>query len=148
MENYKISHWQLCHCQHINNFWLMIIKFSYDKCCFGWIQLNADNHETAGSQKRWSEFQQTIHFDIQWLALWLTISWLTNPSPPHTIMLQILNGGTPNTSMLVFLLGSDSLWCHHSVCLQKYYHGEKIAVNVTIDNNSNKKIKKIAITGM
>ena len=31
--------------------------------------------------------------------------------------------------------------------LQKYYHGESIAVNVLVDNNTNKSVKKIKISG-
>ncbi len=30
---------------------------------------------------------------------------------------------------------------------QKYYHGESIAVNVLVDNNSNKSVKKVKISG-
>ena len=30
---------------------------------------------------------------------------------------------------------------------QKYYHGESIAVNVLVDNNTNKSVKKIKISG-
>ena len=48
-------------------------------------------------------------------------------------------------------------WCHiatHSSMsvtvtdvFQKYYHGESIAVNVLVDNNTNKTVKKIKISG-
>lgn len=42
-------------------------------------------------------------------------------------------------------------WCIISQllndCLQKYYHGESIAVNVLVDNNTNKTVKKIKISG-
>ena len=31
--------------------------------------------------------------------------------------------------------------------LQKYYHGESIAINVLVDNNTNKTVKKIKISG-
>lgn len=31
--------------------------------------------------------------------------------------------------------------------LQKYYHGESISVNVLVDNNTSKSIKKIKISG-
>ena len=31
--------------------------------------------------------------------------------------------------------------------LQKYYHGESISVNVLVDNNTNKTVKKIKISG-
>ena len=31
--------------------------------------------------------------------------------------------------------------------LQKYYHGESLAVNVLVDNNTNKSVKKIKISG-
>jgi len=30
---------------------------------------------------------------------------------------------------------------------QKYYHGESIAINVLVDNNTNKSVKKIKISG-
>ena len=30
---------------------------------------------------------------------------------------------------------------------QKYYHGESIAVNVLVDNNTNKTVKKVKISG-
>ena len=31
--------------------------------------------------------------------------------------------------------------------VQKYYHGESLAVNVLVDNNTNKSVKKIKISG-
>jgi hypothetical protein len=31
--------------------------------------------------------------------------------------------------------------------LQKYYHGESIAINVVIDNNTNKTVKKLKVSG-
>jgi hypothetical protein len=31
--------------------------------------------------------------------------------------------------------------------LKKYYHGESIAVNVLVDNNTSKSVKKIKISG-
>ena len=34
------------------------------------------------------------------------------------------------------------------VCFQKYYHGESISVNAVIDNNSNKMVKKIKVSGL
>lgn len=34
-----------------------------------------------------------------------------------------------------------------SLCLQMYYHGESIAVNVQITNNSNKSVKRIKVAG-
>jgi len=30
---------------------------------------------------------------------------------------------------------------------QKYYHGESIAINVLVDNNTSKSVKKIKISG-
>ena len=33
------------------------------------------------------------------------------------------------------------------VLCQKYYHGESIAINVLVDNNTNKSVKKIKISG-
>jgi len=34
------------------------------------------------------------------------------------------------------------------VCLcQKYYHGESIAINVLVDNNTSKSVKKVKISG-
>ena len=49
---------------------------------------------------------------------------------------------------------SNQAWCppdsklHMEVSLDKemYYHGEKIAVNVHIQNNSNKPVKKIKVS--
>ena len=37
--------------------------------------------------------------------------------------------------------------CRGRLVLQKYYHGESIAVNVLADNNTSKTIKKIRISG-
>ena len=36
---------------------------------------------------------------------------------------------------------------HTHFLFQKYYHGENIAVNVLVDNNTNKTVKKIKISG-
>ncbi|XP_067949312.1 arrestin red cell-like [Watersipora subatra] len=44
-----------------------------------------------------------------------------------------------------FMMSSGKVKVEASLDKEKYYHGEKIAVNLTIDNNSNKKVKKIAI---
>jgi len=36
--------------------------------------------------------------------------------------------------------------CFCGFC-QKYYHGESIAINVLVDNNTNKSVKKVKISG-
>lgn len=45
--------------------------------------------------------------------------------------------------------------CHQWICtsslfflFKKYYHGESIAVNVLVDNNTTKSVRKIKISGM
>jgi len=37
--------------------------------------------------------------------------------------------------------------CCFVVFCQKYYHGESIAINVLVDNNTSKSVKKIKISG-
>ena len=34
-----------------------------------------------------------------------------------------------------------------TLTFQKYYHGESIAVNVLVDNNTNKTVKRVKISG-
>ena len=40
--------------------------------------------------------------------------------------------------------------CKHNIDVfffQKYYHGESIAVNVLVDNNTSKTVKKVKLSG-
>jgi len=39
------------------------------------------------------------------------------------------------------------MFCVSVIFCQKYYHGESIAINVLVDNNTNKSVKKVKISG-
>ena len=45
------------------------------------------------------------------------------------------------------MLSAGTLKLEASLDKEKYYHGESISVNVLVDNNTNKTIKKVKISG-
>ena len=47
--------------------------------------------------------------------------------------------------MTVITISPFSLILHSFAYFQLYYHGEKISINIHIQNNSNKSVKKIRV---
>lgn len=77
----------------------------------------------------------------------VTSWWAFVSDPLYFIIAEIALNDTA-LSHYVNVFENDVIGFTYVCIFQKYYHGEYIAVNVLVDNNSNKTVKKIKVSGV